>query len=103
MAHAGTQHKYIKTKLEAVDKDNFKHSYSVIEGEPWMDAIDKISYETQLVASPDGGSIIKSITKYFPKGNSEINEDEVKAGAEKGLGLFKTVEAYLLANPHAYN
>ncbi|KAF2313861.1 hypothetical protein GH714_018375 [Hevea brasiliensis] len=92
-----------KTKVEAVDKDNFKNSYSIIEAEPKLDVIEKISYEIEIVASPDGGSIIKSTSKYFPKGNSQINEEQVKTGAEKALGLFKAVEAYLLANPDAYN
>ncbi|KAF2313852.1 hypothetical protein GH714_018330 [Hevea brasiliensis] len=99
----GKEYKYIKTKVEAVDKDNFKNSYSIIEAEPKLDVIEKISYEIEIVASPDGGSIIKSTSKYFPKGNSQINEEQVKTGAEKALGLFKAVEAYLLANPDAYN
>ncbi|KAF2313857.1 hypothetical protein GH714_018362 [Hevea brasiliensis] len=99
----GREVKYIKTQIDATDKDNFTHCYSAIGGDPWMDALEKVSYEIKMVSSSDGGSIIKTTTKYYPKENGEINEDQIKIGAEKGLALFKAVEAYLLANPDAYN
>ena len=52
--------------------------------------------------SPDGGSICKSTSKYHTKGDFEITEDQIKAGKEKAMGMFKAVEAYLLAHPDAY-
>ncbi|EEF27220.1 major allergen Pru ar 1 [Ricinus communis] len=97
----GGEVKYIKTRVEATDKDNFTHCYSVIGGEPWMDGLEKTSYEIKVMASPDGGSIVKSISKYYPKEGCKINEERVKAGAEKAFGMFKAVEAYVLANPDA--
>ncbi|OMP14014.1 hypothetical protein COLO4_00427 [Corchorus olitorius] len=57
----------------------------------------------KFVASPDGGSICKSTSKYFTIGDIEIKEEEIKAGKEKALGLYKAVEAYLLANPDVCN
>ncbi|OMO77767.1 hypothetical protein COLO4_25008 [Corchorus olitorius] len=33
----------------------------------------------------------------------QIKEEEIKAGKEKALGLYKAVEAYLLANPDVCN
>ena len=65
--------------------------------------LEKISYETNLVASPDGGSILKSTSKYHTKGDHEIKEEQIKTGKEKVVGLFKAVEGYLLANPDGYN
>ncbi|EEF45613.1 major allergen Pru ar 1 [Ricinus communis] len=97
----GGEIKYIKTKIEATDKDNFIHCYNVIGGEPWMDELEKTSYEIKIVASPDGGSIVKSISKYYPKEGCQINEERVKAGAEKAFSMFKAIEAYVLANPDA--
>ncbi|EEF45608.1 major allergen Pru ar 1 [Ricinus communis] len=99
----GSEVKYIKHKTEAIDQDHFIYNYSAIGGDPWMDTLDKISYETKMVPSPDGGSICKSITKYYPKGDSQIDVDQIKAAEEKALGMFKVVEAYILANPDAFN
>ncbi|KAF2289128.1 hypothetical protein P3X46_005906 [Hevea brasiliensis] len=99
----GSESKFIKTKIEVMDKDNLTHCYSVIGGDQWNDVLEKISYETIVVAAPDGGSIIKTSSKYYPKENYEIIQDQVKAGAQKALEFFKAVEAYLLANPDAFN
>ena len=76
---------------------------ALIEGDAISETLEKISYEIKLVASPDGRSILKSTSKYHTKGDHEIKEDQIKAGKEKAGGLFKAVEAYLLANPDAYN
>ncbi|XWS14141.1 hypothetical protein CRYUN_Cryun36dG0098000 [Craigia yunnanensis] len=97
----GSQFNYVKHKVEAVDKDSFTYSYSVIEGDALMNTLEKITYETKLESSPEGGSICKSISKYYTIGNFEIKEEEIKAGKDKALGLFKAIEAYLLANPDA--
>lgn len=37
-----------------------------------------------------------------PHGDIDIKEEELKAGKEKVLGLYKVVEAYLLKNTYAY-
>ncbi|KAL6186468.1 hypothetical protein ACLB2K_042588 [Fragaria x ananassa] len=77
-------------------------NYSLVEGDALSDKIEKISYETKLVSSSDGGSIIKSTSNYHTKGDVEIKEEHVKAGKEKASHLFKLVEGYLLANPNEY-
>lgn len=41
-------------------------------------------------------------SKYYPKGDYVVNEEEVKAGKEKASGMYKAVEAFLLQNPEAY-
>ncbi|KAM3755638.1 hypothetical protein ACB098_02G054400 [Castanea mollissima] len=101
--HEGSHFKFLKHKIDAINKENFTYNYSVIEGGPLSDKIEKISYETKLVATPDGGSIFKSTSKYYAKDDFEIKEEQIKAGKEKAAGLFKSVEGYLLANPDAYN
>ncbi|XP_050220156.1 major allergen Pru ar 1-like [Mercurialis annua] len=95
----GGDAKYIKTKVEATDKDNFTHSYSIFEGEPWMPELEKTTFEIKVEASADGGSVIKSTSKYIPKPGCVISEEKVKAGSEKAFGMFKAIEAYVLANP----
>ncbi|GLT32555.1 hypothetical protein SLA2020_072150 [Shorea laevis] len=68
-----------------------------------MNTLVKVRYETKFVAAAGGGSICESSSKYYTIGDIEIRAEDVKAGKEKALGLFKAVEGYLLANPDAYN
>ncbi|XP_022722051.1 major allergen Pru av 1-like [Durio zibethinus] len=98
----GSQFNYVKQKVEALDKENFAYSYSVIEGDALMNTLEKIAYQTKLEASAAGGSICKTISKYYTIGDFELKEEEIKAGKEKALGMFRAVEAYLLSNPDAY-
>ncbi|XP_023917002.1 major allergen Pru ar 1 [Quercus suber] len=99
----GSQFNYVKHRIDEIDNANFTYGYSLIEGDALTDKLEKISYEIKLVASPDGGSILKSTSKYHTKGDHEIKEEQIKAGKEKAAGLFKAVEGYLLANTDAYN
>ncbi|MBA0681610.1 hypothetical protein Goshw_011429 [Gossypium schwendimanii] len=98
----GSQFNYMKEKVEALDKDKLVYRYSVIEGDALMNKLEKITYETKLEASPGGGSICKTSSKYYTIGDFEITEEGIKAGKEKALQIFKAVEAYLLANPDQY-
>ena len=93
----------MKHRIDEIDNANFTYAYTLIEGDAISETLEKIAYEIKLVASPDGGSILKSTSKYHTKGDHEIKEDQIKTGKEKASGLFKAVEAYLLANPDAYN
>lgn len=92
----------MKHQVDGLDAENFTYSYSVIEGDALGDVVEKISYETKLVVS-GGGSIVKSTSTYYTKGDHEIKEENVKEGKEKASGLFKAIEGYLLTNPDAYN
>ncbi|RVW99215.1 Major allergen Pru ar 1 [Vitis vinifera] len=97
-----SQFNYVKHWIDSLDKENFTYCYTIIEGDALMDNLESIYYEVKLVASPDGGSICKNISKYHTKGDIQITEDQIKAGKEKAMGMFKAIEAYLLANPDAY-
>lgn len=90
-------------QIDAVDTEKLTYNYSVIEGDVLGDAVEKVSYATKVVSGPDGGSIVKNTSTYYSKGDHVITEEEIKDGKEKSLGLFKVVEAYLVANPDAYN
>ncbi|XP_022741543.1 major allergen Pru av 1-like [Durio zibethinus] len=98
----GSQFNYVKQKVEALDKENFVCRYSVIEGDALMNKLEKITYETKLKLSAAGGSVCKTTSKYYTIDDFELKEEAIKAGKEKALGLFKAIEAYLLANPDAY-
>lgn len=74
----------------------------MVEGDSLTDKLEKITYEVKFEGSEDGGSISKVTSKYFTKDDFKLKEDEIKAGKEKVLGMYKVVEAYLLQNPDAY-
>ena len=101
MLNAGSQIKFVKHRIDALDKEKMTYAYTLIEGDTLMDKIESISYEMSVEPSPDGGSIGKNVSKYKAKPGIEIKEEDVKAGKEKASGVFKAVEAYLLANPDA--
>ncbi|CAI9776782.1 unnamed protein product [Fraxinus pennsylvanica] len=61
-----------------------------------------ISYEIKIESTPEEGSKGKNISTYNTKPGVEIKEEDIKAGKQKAAGVFKAVEAYLLANTDAY-
>ena len=102
VTYAGSQFKYVKHRIDAVDKENLTYAYTLIDGDALMDKLDSISYEMKFEPSPDGGCKGKNVSTYHTKPGVEIKEEEIKDGKEKAAVVFKLVEAYLLANPEAY-
>ncbi|KAG5555187.1 hypothetical protein RHGRI_012656 [Rhododendron griersonianum] len=92
---------YVKQRVDAIDKENFTYSYSVIEGDALMGIFDSISYHIKIVPSANGGSVCKNRSIYQTKGDAQVTEEEIKSGKEKASTMFKAIEAYLLANPDA--
>ncbi|KAG5555190.1 hypothetical protein RHGRI_012659 [Rhododendron griersonianum] len=97
----GSAYKSVKQRVDAIDKENFTYSYSVIEGDALMGIFDSISYHIKIVASADGGSVCKNRSIYQTKGDAQVTEEEIKSGKEKASAMFKAIEAYLMANPDA--
>lgn len=93
----------MKHRVDELDKEKLVYSYTIIEGDALMGTLEKISNELNFEAGPDGGCICKSTSKYYTKEGVEIKEEQIKAGKEKAMGMFKAIESYLLANPDTYN
>ena len=55
-----------------MDPEHFTCCFSVIEGDGLSDKLENISTETKIVASPDGGSIVKRTNKYQTKGDFQL-------------------------------
>ncbi|GMN63427.1 hypothetical protein TIFTF001_032507 [Ficus carica] len=99
----GSEYKYMKHLVDALDTNSLVYNYTIIEGDVLGDGLEKISYETKIVASTDGGSVLKRSSKYHTKGDHKINEEHAKEANEKASVLIKVIEGYLLANPDTYN
>ena len=100
--HVASHFKYVKHRLDELDKDNFVCKYTMIEGDALGDKLESIAYEVKFEAASDGGCICKMISKYNTIGDFEIKEEEIKAGKDSAIGIYKVVEAYLLENPQVY-
>lgn len=94
--------KYLKHKIEVLEKDNLFCKYTMIEGDPLGDKLESIAYEVKFEATSDGGCLCKMITNYNTIGNFDVKEEEVKEGRESTVGIYKVVESYLLENPQVY-
>lgn len=99
---ADGQVKSVKKRVDEINEDSFTYNYTLIEGGALKDKFASIAHEIKLEAAPDGGSINKITNKYYLKGDVEINEEEIKAGKEKVLGIYKVVEAHLQQHPDVY-
>ncbi|PWA83254.1 START-like domain, Bet v I type allergen [Artemisia annua] len=93
---------FVKHQIDELDEKSLTYKYTLIEGNGISDKIEKVSYDIKFEGLPDGGTISKMITTIYTHGDFEIKEEELKAGKEKVLGLYKVVEAYLLTTPDAY-
>ncbi|XP_031250275.1 pathogenesis-related protein STH-2-like [Pistacia vera] len=99
----GSYYKYVKHRIDVLDKENFVCKYTLIEGDSLGDKLESIVYEVKFEASSDnGGSVCKVASEYHTKGDHEIKEEVFKASQEKAVELYKVVEAHLLANPDLY-
>ncbi|XP_027164836.1 major allergen Pru ar 1-like [Coffea eugenioides] len=93
---------FLKYHIDELNEETYTYSYTLIEGDALSDKLEKITYEVKFEPTANGGTISKMTSKYYPKGDYVVNEEEVMAGKEKASGMYKAVEAFLLQNPEAY-
>ncbi|KAI9193794.1 hypothetical protein LWI28_000231 [Acer negundo] len=99
----GTEFKYLKSRVDALDKERMTYAYTIIEGGAFPpDKVESISYEVKLEATTDGGCKGTNVSKYNVKPGAKIAEEQHKEAEAKSMAIFKAVEAYILANPAAY-
>ncbi|XP_073155443.1 major allergen Pru ar 1-like [Henckelia pumila] len=98
----GSPIKYVKYRVDELDQETLTYGYTLIEGDSLVDKLEKITCNVKFEQSPDGGSILKVTSTYYTTGDFTLKEEEVKAGKEKVLAMYKAVEAYLIQNPNSY-
>ncbi|KAL8124195.1 hypothetical protein AgCh_011999 [Apium graveolens] len=89
-------------KASIFDSHNLIAKLFPKEGDALVNNLEKITYEVKFESSPSGGTISKVTSKYYTKGDFMLKEEDIEAGNEKVLLMYKVVEAYLLQNPNAY-
>ncbi|KAI3459447.1 hypothetical protein Pfo_016110 [Paulownia fortunei] len=98
----GSPLKFVKYRVDELNEKTFSYGYTLIEGDSLVDKLEKITYDVKFEQTADGGSISKVTSKYFTVGDFTLKEEEVKAGKERVLAMYKAVEAFLIQNPDAY-
>ncbi|XP_074369323.1 major allergen Pru av 1-like [Apium graveolens] len=93
---------YVKYHIDELSEENYTYNYTLLEGDALVENLEKITYEVKFESSPSGGTISKVTSKYYTKGDFMLKEEDIKAGKDKVLQMYKVVEAYLLQNPDAY-
>ena len=91
----------MKHKIDALDTANFVCKYTLIEGDVLGDKLESVVYEVEYVAS-GSGSVCKMTSHYNTKGDINLKDEDIKAGKDKAIGMYRVVEEYLLANPDVY-
>ncbi|KAJ6769408.1 hypothetical protein OIU74_022960 [Salix koriyanagi] len=98
----GTDIKYVKHRIDELDRVNLVCKYTMIEGDPLGDKLESIAYEVRFEVGSDAGCNCKMTSSYIKLGDFTIKEEEIRVGQDKARGIYKVVEAYLLENPHVY-
>lgn len=94
--------KYLKHRIDEVDKEQLVCKYTMIEGGPLGEKLESINYEVRFEGSSDGGCVSKMTTKYNTIGEHQVREEDIKEGRESTIGIYRIVESYLHDNPQAY-
>lgn len=96
---AGT---HIKHRIDEIDIGKCRCKYTLIEGEVLGEKVKYAEYEVEFMHNGEGGSICRILSKYHTLEDLQLRDEDIEEGKEKATELFKAVEAFLLANPHAY-
>ncbi|XP_048130687.1 major allergen Pru ar 1-like [Rhodamnia argentea] len=95
----GNQLSRMKNRVDEPNEETFTYKYTMID---LKDKFESIAYEVKFEPTPEGGSKSNMMSTYYTKGDVTLKEEDIKAGKERALGMYKVAEAYLLQNPDAY-
>lgn len=98
----GGDYKQVKLRIDALDNENFTSKYTMYEGDGILAIAEKWVYDVKFEASGNGGCTYKFALEVYVKDGEELKEEYIKDAEEKGSGLYKILEAYLLANSDLY-
>ncbi|WP_160216508.1 MULTISPECIES: pathogenesis-related BetVI family protein [Bacteria] len=96
----GAHFKYVQHRIDEIDQEKHTIKYTLVEGDVLGEKLEKICYDMKFEDTADGGCVVKVTSEYHTKGDFEVKEEDLKAGKEHSLGMYKACEEYLIANPH---
>lgn len=97
--------KYVKHRIDALDKEALSCSYTFIESDAsdhLMDKLEYITYDVKFEGYGRGGCICHLTSTYKAKDDIQIKEEDIELGKDRAIGMYEVLEAYLMAHPRAY-
>ncbi|KAE8767414.1 Pathogenesis-related protein 1 [Hordeum vulgare] len=92
----------MKERLEFIDVDKCECKSTLIEGGGIGTTIDTATSQMKVKPTANYGSVVKVESTYKLLPGVEVN-DEISKAKDSMTAIFKAAEAYLIANPDAYN
>ncbi|KXG39554.1 pathogenesis-related protein 1-like [Sorghum bicolor] len=93
---------FMKERLDFLDVDKCECKNTLVEGGGIGVAIETAASHIKVEPAAGGGSVVKVESTYKLLPGVDEKDEEVKA-KEAVTAIFKGAEAYLVANPDAYN
>ncbi|RLN16701.1 pathogenesis-related protein 1-like [Panicum miliaceum] len=93
---------FMKERLEFLDADKCECKSTLVEGGGIGVAIETATSHIKVEPAAGGGSVVKVDSTYKLLPGVDVKDEIVKA-KESVTAIFKAAEAYLVANPDAYN
>ncbi|XP_021722764.1 pathogenesis-related protein STH-21-like [Chenopodium quinoa] len=96
----GVPYKYLKSKVDELDVENYYVKYTTFEGDVLGDVLDCVVYEAKI--EPNGsGSHYKLTAHFHAKGDAVLSKDDAETGLQSMQMSYKAIEEYLCNNPQA--
>jgi hypothetical protein len=92
----------MKEKLDFIDVEKCECKSTLIEGGGIGTAIETATSHIKVEPTASGGSVVKVESTYKLLPGVEV-KDEITKAKDSVTNIFKGAEAYLIANPDAYN
>ncbi|XP_047086530.1 pathogenesis-related protein 1-like [Lolium rigidum] len=92
----------MKEKLDFLDMEKCECKSTLLEGGGIGITIETATSHIKVEATASGGSVVKVETTYKLLPGAEV-KDEITNAKDSLTNIFKGAEAYLIANPDAYN
>ncbi|VAI71746.1 unnamed protein product [Triticum turgidum subsp. durum] len=92
----------MKERLEFIDADKCECKSTIIEGGGIGTEIETATSHIKVEPTANGGSVVKVESTYKLLPGVEV-KDEITKAKDSVTAIFKAAEAYLIANPDAYN
>ena len=93
---------FMKERLDFLDADKCECKSTLVEGGSIGVAIETAASRVKVEPAADGGSVVKVDSTYKLLPGVEV-KDEITKAKESVTAIFKAAEAFLVANPDAYN
>ncbi|KAL5983633.1 hypothetical protein ACLOJK_017723 [Asimina triloba] len=92
----------VNERVDVLDKEKLELKYTVTDGADVGTKLASVVYHVKFVPAANGGCTCKLNAEFHPNAGVQYPEEAVNAAKEGVLGMYKSVEAYLVKDHAAY-